>query len=74
MSLRELETRVAAVERQLAEIQRKLNNGQDKDWRKTAGMFTGDEVMKRIFENALRYREADRRKARRRRAKASRSK
>jgi hypothetical protein len=75
MSQRELEARVAAVEKQLAEIQATLRNGhQVKDWRRTAGMFTGDEVMKRIFENALRYREADRRKVRRRRAKVSRSK
>ncbi len=42
-----------------------------KDWRRTIGMFSGDPVMKRIDEAALRYREADRRrtatKAKRRR-------
>ena len=35
----------------------------------SAGAFTGDEVMRRIMENALEIREKDRQKARRKFAK-----
>lgn len=34
------------------------------DWRSTVGVFSGDEIMKRIDAAALRYREEDRKKAR----------
>jgi hypothetical protein len=58
--------RLAAVERQIAELRHVLVNGsQEKDWRSTIGMFTGDKVMKQIDEQARKIREADRRKARR---------
>jgi len=36
----------------------------EKDWRRTIGAFTDDEGMKRILRDALRLREADRKKAR----------
>jgi hypothetical protein len=70
MSRASLESRVAVLERQMAELRVTAGapaNG--RDWRRTVGMFAGDEVMKEILEEAGRYREADRRKARRRRAK-----
>jgi len=38
-----------------------------KDWRKTVGMFTGDQGMKQLFREALKLREKDRRKSRSRR-------
>lgn len=61
-----LEERVAILERQVAELKAAQANGtQEKDWRRTIGMFSGDEVMKRIDEEALKYREKDREKARR---------
>jgi hypothetical protein len=64
--IRTLESRVAALERQVAELKAAGNGAATvKDWRSTIGMFTGDEVMKRIDAEALKYREADRRKARR---------
>jgi hypothetical protein len=61
-----LEQRVAALERQVAE----MRNGEpqslrSKDWRRTIGMFDGDEVMKRILDEALKYREQNRKEARR---------
>ena len=66
MSQRTLEERVATLEKELAELKVRLANGVGpKDWQSTVGMFTGDEVMKRIGEAALESREADRRKARR---------
>lgn len=37
---------------------------QVRDWRRTLGMFTGDEIMWNICQNALAYREEDRRRTR----------
>ena len=62
-----LEDRVAALEKEVTQLKAALANGaRAKDWRRTIGMFTGDEVMKRIDEEAQKYREKDREKARRR--------
>ena len=59
-----LEERVSTLEKELAELRAVVANGQgEKDWRSTIGMFAGDDVMRQIFEEALKYREADRRKA-----------
>jgi hypothetical protein len=58
MPKRTLEDRVAALERQVAELLAERKNGND--WQSTIGMFAGDEVMKRIDEAALKYRERDR--------------
>jgi hypothetical protein len=75
MAQQKLEERVAALERQVAELRAALANGaRQKDWRRTIGMFTGDEVMKRIDAGALAFREADRRKARRRQTKGRQTK
>jgi hypothetical protein len=72
---RTLEQRVAMLEQQVAELKVKLANGEGtKDWRRTIGMFAGDEVMKRILDEALRFREQDRERARRRYAKGRRKK
>jgi hypothetical protein len=60
-----LEDRVATLEREMAELKAANGKPREKDWRRTIGMFTGDEVMKQIDAEAKRYREADRRKARR---------
>ena len=50
------------------------NGARPKDWRRTIGMFTGDEMMKQIFDEALKIREKDRERARRRYAKGRRTK
>lgn len=72
-----MEERIGVLERQVAELQAALRGGGGggggppaKDWRRTVGMFAGDEVMKQIDEEARKFREADRQsqKARRRRA------
>jgi hypothetical protein len=61
-----LEQRVSTLEKELAELRAVVTNGQgEKDWRSTIGMFAGDDVMREIFEEALKYREANRRQARR---------
>jgi hypothetical protein len=50
-----LEQRVAALEREVAELRDQLKNGSGpKDWQSTFGMFTGSESMKRIDEQKAR--------------------
>jgi hypothetical protein len=61
-----LNRRVADLEHELAALKRQVEAGPVKDWRRTVGMFTGDDVMKAIFEEGQKIREADREKARKR--------
>jgi hypothetical protein len=59
-----LEQRVAALEKQVAELHNaQLPKLREKDWRHMIGMFDGDEVMKRILDGALKYREQNRKEA-----------
>jgi hypothetical protein len=68
-----LEERVAALEEQVAELKSALENGVGiKDWQRTVGMFSGDKVMKRIDAEGRKWREAERRKARRKPVKLDR--
>ena len=70
-----LEERIAVLEQQVADLKTAVANGQGlEDWRRTIGMFAGDEVMKRILDEALRFRERDRERARHRPAKGRRTK
>ncbi len=65
MSGRSLRDRVAALERAVARLTASAENGASpKDWRRTVGMFTDDPGMQRLFERALKLREADRARAR----------
>ena len=66
-----LEQRVAALEKQAAELKSQRNGSKEKPWLRSLGAFAGDEVMKEIFVEALKYRERDRARARRRAGKAS---
>jgi hypothetical protein len=75
MSHPTLEARVAALEKQVAQLLADAAAAQPpKDWRRIAGRFTGDEVMKQIFEEGRKIREAERREARRQQAKSRRRK
>jgi uncharacterized small protein (DUF1192 family) len=70
-----LEERVATLESEITALKSPLaKQRRQKDWRRTLGMFGDDEVMKRIFDAALAYREADRTRARRKYAKRQRTK
>ena len=61
-----LEQRVAALERDLTHLKTQHVNGSSKkDWRKTVGMFTDNPGMQELFADAMKIREADRKKARR---------
>jgi predicted nucleic acid-binding Zn-ribbon protein len=62
-----LEKRVKALESQVAQLQEELcsvRSAKAKDWRRTIGAFADDEGMKSLFQDAMRLREADRKKAR----------
>lgn len=65
MSNQTLEQRVTALERRLAELEAAEMNGlREKNWERTFGMFTGDEVSKRVDAEILNARELERKKAR----------
>ena len=51
---------------ELAVLKALPGNGPAKDWRRTVGRFTDNPGMKELFAEAMKLREADRRKARRR--------
>jgi hypothetical protein len=60
-----LQQRVAELERQVAALL--ANNGgaaRTKDWRRTLGAFTGDDLMKQVFAEGRKIREAERKRAR----------
>jgi hypothetical protein len=68
VSERSLEERVASLEREVAALKAASANGSPrKDWRQLVGIFTDDPGMQRVFEEAMKLREADRARARRRR-------
>ncbi len=51
MSAQELEERVRALEREMADLKSRLSeSGAVKDWRRSVGAFRGDAVMRRIVE------------------------
>jgi hypothetical protein len=65
-----LEERVAALERQMAELMaERKRSTETKDWRRTVGMFSGDEAMKAIDAAGQALREKERQKARRQKTK-----
>ena len=67
MNRASIEQRVAALEKQVSSLlASQATAGRVKDWRRTSGAFTGDDVMKEIFEEGRKIREAERKRARRR--------
>jgi len=64
-----IEQRVAVLEKELSELKARKSNERAKDWRRTIGVFTDNPAMKELFAEAMKLREADRRKARRRQPK-----
>jgi hypothetical protein len=64
-----LQARVTALEQQVADLQKSQANGTlQKDWRRTIGAFTDDPELLEIFHEAKRIRDADRKRASRKRA------
>jgi hypothetical protein len=69
-----LEERVASLEREVARL--KQTNGSypgPNDWQRTVGMFNNDPGMIQLFEDAMRIREADRKRARRQKSRSRRT-
>ena len=62
----DLNRRVADLEQELAALKRQVETGPVKDWRGTVGMFTGDDVMKRIDAAGQAIRQKEREAARKR--------
>jgi hypothetical protein len=65
MSRHSVEERLTALEKRVDEL---LSDQQkslvEKDWRRTIGAFTDDDVMKAIFEEGRKIRQAERDRAR----------
>jgi hypothetical protein len=73
MSRPTLEERVAALKKHVeALLAKDPMTGRTKDWRRTRGFFTGDDLMKQIFEEGRRIREAETRRSQPRNAKTRR--
>ncbi len=68
-----LEQRVTALEKQMAVIHSQQGTGPGKDdWRDTIGMFSDDPDMLEIFADAMKLRETDRKRARKKTKKTQR--
>ena len=60
-----LEERVAILEKQVGVLLAgHAGTGPVKDWRRTRGVFTGDNLMKQAFEEGRKIREAERKRRR----------
>ena len=70
MGQRGLEQRVAELEQQVAQLQEHVAAP---DWRQALGMFTDRPEMLEIFADAVKLREADRKRTRSRKAAPRRS-
>jgi hypothetical protein len=65
MSRATLEGRVLALEKQVADLLANPSGpGRAKDWRRTRGAFTVDDLMKQVFEEGRTIRDAERKHAR----------
>ena len=74
MSQTTVEERVSALERTVAElVQSRRAAGRVKDWQRTVGMFSGNELMKEIDAAGAKLRAQDRRRTRRRGTKRRRT-
>lgn len=64
-----LERRVAALEQQVGDLlARQAGTARVKDWRRTRGAFTGDELMQQVFKAGRKIRDAERKQVRPRKA------
>jgi hypothetical protein len=74
MAQTNVEQRIAVLERTVAELVRSRRSAaRGKDWKRTVGMFSGNELMKEIDEAGKKIREEDRKRARRRAVRSRRN-
>jgi hypothetical protein len=70
MSQTNVDERLSALERTVAQlVQWRRATGRGKDWKRTVGMFSGNELMKEIDAAGQKIRDQDRQRARRRGSK-----
>ena len=74
MSKLKIEERVAVLEEQMQRVLARFPQPGPDDWQKAVGMFTGDAEMKKIDALGRAWREADRRRAKRPRKRATKTK
>lgn len=61
MAQESLEKRVDALEKSIAALLAdRVNGSRAKDWRRTRGIFTGDDLMKQVFEEGSQIRKSQR--------------
>ena len=73
MSQSQLEKRVTTLEKQVAQLTNQVERLNHRpDWRRTVGMFTGSDFMKRVDAAGQAIREKDRERAKRRYPKSRR--
>ena len=63
-----LEKRVESLEAQIAEL-RAARPAQPRDWRNAVAKYAGDADLQSVFAEAMKLREADRKRAKRRKAR-----
>jgi hypothetical protein len=69
-TLKQLEKRIEQLEREVAELRELIRNGgRVKDWRAAVEKYAGDEDVLHVLRGAMKIREADRARARKRFAK-----
>ena len=76
MTAEQLESRLAKLEREVSSLRAHIMGVPPgkKDWSRAVEAFAGDEDLQKIFQGAMKLREADRKKARNRRAASRRPK
>ena len=63
MTLASLEKRLAALEKTVATLLAARSQGElRKDWRRTRGRFTGDTLIKQVFAEGAKIRDAERKR------------
>jgi len=66
MSRAKLEQRMTELEKQVSDlVADRAAQRRAKDWRRTRGAFTGDDLMKKVFEEGARIRKSQGNKTRR---------
>jgi hypothetical protein len=66
MSRQDLGKRLAALESRVTELQeevRSARSGRQKDWRRAVEKYAGDEDLQSVFAEAMKLRDADRKRA-----------
>jgi hypothetical protein len=74
MSRATLEERMTSLEKKVDELlASRESSGRVKDWRRTRGAFTGDDLMKQVFAEGRKIRESERKRAKPRKGKSGRA-